>query len=95
VRQAWVYVMTKRPNGTLYVGVTSNLPRRIWEHRTGATEGFTKTYGLTRLVFVERHATVLDAIHREQNIKHWRRAWKVRLIVHRNPYWRDLYEQLI
>jgi putative endonuclease len=64
VRPAWEYVMTNRPNGTLYVGVTSNLPRRIWEHRTGAMEGFNKTNGLTRLVSVEEHATVLDAVGR-------------------------------
>jgi putative endonuclease len=91
----WVYIMTNWSNGTLYVGVTNNLPRRAWEHREGLVEGFTKRYGLKRLVFYERHAHILSAIQREHNIKHWPRQWKVRLISAQNPGWADLYDQLI
>ncbi len=92
---AWVYVMTNHPNGTLYVGVTTDLARRAWEHREGVVEGFAKTHGLKRLVYVEEHHTILAAIQREKNIKHWKRAWKVRLILERNPGWADLYDSLI
>jgi putative endonuclease len=91
---AWIYIMTNRPNGTLYVGVTSNLARRIFEHREGVVEGFTRTYGLKRLVYVEEHSTITGAIQREKNLKHWSRAWKVRLIVEHNPGWADLYDLL-
>ena len=90
----WVYIVTNRPNGTLYVGVTSNLARRASEHRSGAVEGFTRHYGLTRLVYAERHDDILTAIQREKNIKHWPRAWKVRLIGRQNPEWHDLYDRL-
>ena len=90
----WVYIVTNKPNGTLYVGVTSDLARRIWEHRTGAIKGFTKRYGLQRLVWYENFPDIRDAIQREHNMKHWRRAWKVRLILDLNPDWRDLYEEL-
>jgi putative endonuclease len=92
---AWVYILTNRPNGILYTGVTSNLPRRIWEHRESVVEGFTKRYGLKRLVYVERHADILTAIQREKNMKHWPRIWKVRLILATNPKWDDLYDQII
>jgi putative endonuclease len=91
----WVYIMTNRINGTLYVGVTNNLLRRVWEHREDLTEGFTKRYGLTRLVFFERHGHILSAIQREHNIKHWPRHWKLRLISAQNPEWIDLYDQVI
>jgi putative endonuclease len=94
-RGGWVYIMTNRPNGTLYVGVTNNLPRRIWEHREGLVVGFTKRYGLKRLVFFERHEHIVSAIQREQNIKHWPRRWKLRVISAQNPKWADLYDQLI
>ena len=87
--------MTNRPNGTLYVGVTADLPRRVWEHRTGATEGFTMRYGLKRLVYAERHEDIREAIRREKAIKRWRRAWKVRLIRRTNPEWDDIYDLLI
>jgi putative endonuclease len=91
---AWVYIVTNRPNGTLYVGVTSNLARRAWEHREGLVNGFTKRYGLKRLVFAERHADIRTAIQRERNMKHWPRTWKVRLILAANANWDDLYERL-
>jgi putative endonuclease len=90
----WVYIMTNRPNGTLYIGVTSDLPRRAWQHREGLIEGFTKRYGLTRLVFFEHHDDIQAAIRREKGPKRWPRAWKVRLIVATNPDWDDLYDRL-
>ena len=90
----WVYFMTNRPNGILYVGVTDNLPRRAWEHRERIVEGFTKRYGLKRLAYFEQFDDIRDAIQREKAIKHWSRAWKVRLIHQMNPDWNDLYAAL-
>ena len=86
--------MTNRPNGTLYIGVTGDLARRVWEHREGIVEGFTRRYALKRLVYAERHDDIRLAIQREKNLKHWPRAWKVRLILAENPNWDDLYGQL-
>jgi putative endonuclease len=86
--------MTNRPNGTLYVRVTDDLARRAWEHRAGLVEGFTKQYGLQRLVFAERYDDMRLARQHERNMKHWRRAWKVRLILAQNPNWEDLYDRL-
>ena len=86
----WVYIVTNRANGTLYVGVTNDLARRAWEHREGVVDGFTKRYGLNRLVFAEHHEDIPAAIQREKNLKHWPRAWKVRLIIAANPDWHDL-----
>jgi putative endonuclease len=91
----WVYIVTNRPNGTLYTGVTNDLARRAWEHRKSVAEGFTKRYGLRRLVYAERYDDIRTAIQRERNMKHWPRAWKVRLILAQNPSWEDLYERLI
>jgi putative endonuclease len=90
----WVYIMTNRPNGTLYVGVTDDIARRAYEHRAGLVEGFTKQYGLSRLVVAERYNDIRTARQRERNMKHWPRAWKVRLIHAQNPDWDDLYDQL-
>jgi len=91
----WVYIVTNRRDGTLYVGVTADLVRRIWEHREGVVEGFTKQYGLKMLVWFERHETVLGAIAREKAIKHWPRRWKVQLITKDNFEWLDLYEGIV
>ena len=90
----WVYLMSNRRNGSLYLGVTANLAARAWQHREGVVEGFTKRYGLTRLVWYERFEDIRDAIQREKTMKHWPRAWKVRLIHAMNPEWEDLYEIL-
>ena len=90
----WVYIMTNRPNGTLYLGVTADISRRAFEHREGLVKGFTERYGLKRLVWTEFYENIVDAIQREHNMKHWSRAWKVRLILDANPEWRDLYEDL-
>jgi putative endonuclease len=92
---AWLYIMTNRPNGILYIGTTVDLARRIWEHREGLVEGFTKRYGLRRLVYAEWHDTLLAARQREQNMKHWPRAWKVRLILKENLNWDDLHDKLV
>ena len=89
----YVYILTNRPNGIFYVGVTSDLVRRVFEHRSGF-EGFTKRYGLKRLVYFERFDDIRDAIQREHNIKHWSRAWKVRKIVAMNSDWDDLFETI-
>jgi len=91
----WVYIMTNRPNGTLYVGVTDNVARRVWEHREGLVAGFTRRYGLKRLVYAEHHDDIHGARQREQNLKHYRRAWKIRLILVNNPNWEDLYDRLV
>jgi putative endonuclease len=90
----YVYLMTNRPNGIIYVGVTNDIVRRAYEHRSDAVDGFTRRYGLKRLVHFEQFETIRDAIQREHNIKHWPRAWKVRLIVANNPDWNDLFETI-
>ena len=91
----YVYLVTNRPNGTLYLGATNDLARRAFEHRTGMVPGFTKRYGLTRLVWYEPHDSIGSAIHRERMMKHWPRRWKVRLIQAMNPAWDDLYDRLL
>jgi putative endonuclease len=95
MRWAIVYIVTNRPNGVLYIGVTTDIARRAYEHREGLMEGFTKRYGLTRIVFVERHQSIAAAIQRERNMKHWPRAWKVWLILASNPTWDDLSAALL
>ena len=90
----WVYIVTNKPNSILYVGVTSDMRRRAWEHRSGAIDGFTKKHGLKRLVHAEFHDEIKRAIQREKLIKHWPRAWKANLILANNPNWDDLYETL-
>ena len=94
-RGGWIYFVSNRRNGILYAGVTSNLPRRAFEHREGLVDGFTKRYGLKRLIYYERFDDIRHAIQREKTIKHWPRTWKVRLVHSMNPKWVDLYETLI
>ena len=89
-----MYIMSNRPNGTLYIGVTADLVRRVFQHRSGSGSEFVRKYGLTRLIYAERHEDILRAIQREKNMKDWPRAWKVRLIETINPDWRDLYDEL-
>jgi putative endonuclease len=93
MKQPAVYILASKPNGTLYVGVTSDLASRIQAHRSGAVEGFTRTYGIDSLVYVELHESMYDAIQREKRIKRWNRAWKIRLVEKANPTWSDLAEQ--
>ena len=88
----FVYIMTNKPNGTLYVGVTNDLVRRVFEHRTHAAPGFTDRYNLERLVWFEQHDTPAEAIRREKALKRWNRAWKVELIQKSNPKWLDLWD---
>jgi putative endonuclease len=90
----YVYILASVLNGILYVGVTSDLVRRIYEHRNGLIEGFTKKYSVKRLVYFERYEDIQTAIQREHNIKHWSRKWKVRLILASNPDWNDLYDSI-
>ncbi|HWB48902.1 MAG TPA: GIY-YIG nuclease family protein [Stellaceae bacterium] len=91
----WLYMMTNKKNGILYIGTAMNLSRRAWEHREGVVDGFTKRYGLKRLVYFEEHPTILAARQREMNMKHWPRKWKVQLIHRENPFWEDLYDRLM
>jgi putative endonuclease len=87
----WVYILASKPGGSLYIGVTNNLVRRVCEHREGLADGFTKRYGIKTLVYFEAYA----ALQREKNIKHWSREWKIDLIVAGNPDWKDLYEEIV
>ena len=89
------YILASRPNGTLYIGVTSDLPGRMYEHRKGLIPGFTRRYGVKSLVWYENHARIEDAIQREKNVKHWIRKWKLALIEKTNPQWRDLYPEML
>ncbi len=90
-----VYILANRPRGTLYVGVTNDLIRRVHEHREGSIDGFTKKYRIKMLVYYEQHDTAMAAIQREKNIKHWPRAWKIDLIRSLNPDWRDIWDDIV
>jgi len=94
-RNYFVYLLTSKKNGTLYVGVTNNLLRRVSEHRAGVASSFTRKYSVKRLVYFEAHSEIETAIQREKRLKRWRRAWKTGLIERNNPDWRDLYPSLI
>jgi putative endonuclease len=93
-KQFAVYMIASRRNGTLYIGVTSNLPKRVWEHREGVVAGFTAEYGVKSLVWYELHDDAEAAILREKQIKKWNRAWKLKLIEGRNPGWSDLFAEI-
>ncbi|WP_422083949.1 GIY-YIG nuclease family protein [Ulvibacterium sp.] len=88
--QYYVYILSNKKNGTLYIGMTNNLERRVLEHKNKMTEGFTKRYGLDKLVYFESYTYVNDAILREKRLKKWKREWKIKLIVEDNPEWKDL-----
>jgi putative endonuclease len=87
----FVYVLASKPHGTLYIGSTSDLVRRVWDHKVKAVPGFTAKYGVDRLVWFERHDTLESAMIRERRIKGWNRSWKIQLIEQDNPQWIDLY----
>ena len=89
-----VYILASKRNGTLYIGVTSDLLKRVWEHKNDFVEGFTKRHGVHRLVWYEVHESMESAITREKALKKWRRAWKIEVIEKSNPRWLDLYDQL-
>ncbi|HPV48653.1 MAG TPA: GIY-YIG nuclease family protein [Smithellaceae bacterium] len=94
-KQPAVYILASKKNGTLYTGVTSDLIKRIWEHKNDLVEGFSKRYGVHDLVWYELHADMTSAIEKEKNIKEWKRKWKLNLIEKSNPDWRDLYDDII
>ena len=89
-----VYLLASKPYGTLYIGVTSDLRKRIWQHKNNLVEGFSHKYKVHRLVWYELHETMYTAIEREKNLKNWKRDWKISLIEQQNPYWSDLYPGL-
>ena len=95
MKRPCVYILASKRNGTLYIGVTSDVLRRVWEHKTGVVEGFSRKYNVDRLVYVEFHETMPDAIAREKRLKKWRRAWKINLIEQGNEEWRDIFEELV
>jgi putative endonuclease len=89
---SWLYIICSKPNGTLYVGVTNDIKRRIFEHKNKLIKGFTQKYGIDKLVYIEEYSDIREAIYREKCIKKWKRSWKIRLIEQHNPKWNDLYE---
>ena len=89
-----VYILASKPNGALYIGVTSNLPQRIWQHKNDLVGGFTKRYHVHTLVWYEIHESIEAAITREKTLKKWNRAWKISLIEETNPSWSDLYSEI-
>ena len=95
MKSFYVYMLCSRRNGTLYIGVTSDLIKRIYEHKNNLVDGFTKKYSVHSLAWYELHNTVETAIHREKKIKKWKRTWKLRLIEENNPDWKDLYDDLV
>ncbi len=94
MKQPAVYILASERNGTLYIGVTSNLPQRVWQHREGLAEGFTQKYDVKILVWYEMCETMEAAIAREKTIKRWQRDWKLQLIEKLNPDWRDLWDEV-
>ncbi len=94
-RQPAVYILASKRNGTLYVGVTSDLVKRVWEHKDDMAEGFTKRYGVHSLVWYELLDSLETAIQREKRLKGWKRPWKIQLIESANPYWEDLYQRIV
>jgi putative endonuclease len=94
MRGGWTYIMTNRPRGVLYIGVTATLPSRVWQHRKGKGSAFCNRYKLTRLVYAEQHASIQDAIAREKAMKAWKRDWKIELVEQANPQWADLWDSI-
>ena len=94
-KQPAVYILASKRNGTLYIGVTSDLIKRTWEHKNDSVEGFTKRYRVYRLVYYELHENMESAIRREKQMKKWNRDWKLELIEKQNPDWRDLWEGIL
>jgi putative endonuclease len=92
---SYVYMLASDRYGTLYIGVTSDLVRRVWQHREAFVAGFTKEYEVKRLVWYEIHTDIVSAITREKQLKKWNRVWKIELIAQRNPYWRDLFDEIV
>ncbi len=95
IKQPCVYILASKRNGTLYIGVTSNLVKRIWEHKENLAPGFTKKYTVHKLVWYELHATMELACTKEKALKNWKRQWKLKLIEKSNPSWKDLYQYIV
>lgn len=95
MKRPFVYIMASQRNGTLYIGVTSDLVKRVWEHKQNVVDGFTKKYGVHLLVWFEAHEEMASAIAREKALKEWKRIWKLKLVEQANPTWRDLYADII
>jgi putative endonuclease len=95
VNSYYVYIMASRRNGTLYIGVTNNLARRVYEHKNDIVEGFTKKYGIHRLVYYEQYQDITFALQREKQMKKWNRQWKINRIQEQNPDWKDLYDAIV
>lgn len=95
MKQPAVYILTNRRNGTLYIGVTSDLIKRVYQHKNDFIEGFSKQHNTHLLVYYELHGSMESAITREKQMKEWQRAWKIKLIEEMNPYWNDLYQNII
>jgi len=93
-KQFYVYILASKPNGTLYVGVTSDLVKRVWEHKNKLVKGFTEKYGVDKLAYYEEYIDAENAILREKQIKKWNRSWKLRLIEEKNPEWNDLFDEI-
>ena len=94
-KQPAVYIMASKRNGTIYIGLTSNLVKRIWEHKNNMVDGFTKRYNVHQLVWYELHQSMESAIIREKRLKNWKRIWKLKLIESSNPKWQDLYNRIV
>jgi len=94
-KQPAIYILASKKNGVLYIGVTSNLIARVWEHRNHVTRGFTKRYSVTQLVYFELYSEMYQAITREKRLKKWNRSWKIRLIEEQNPHWADLWDEIV
>ncbi|MEK7544205.1 MAG: GIY-YIG nuclease family protein [Patescibacteria group bacterium] len=91
----YVYILTSKPNGTLYIGVTNNLVKRVWQHKNNLVDGFTKQYSIHSLVYFEEYQNINEALLREKRMKKWNRNWKICLIETNNPHWNDLYEKIL
>jgi len=91
----YIYILASSKNGTLYIGVTRNLTKRVWEHKSKTLDSFSKKYGVANLVYYEQSIDINSAIQREKQIKHWKRSWKIELIEKTNPHWTDLYNDII
>ena len=95
MKEYYDYMMASQRNGTLYTGVTSDLIKRVWQHKSGETKGFTSKYKVNQLVYYEIHSAIMEAIKREKNIQAWKRIWKLQLIEKNNPNWNDLYGSIV
>lgn len=95
MKKGFVYMMSNKKDGVLYIGVTSDIVKRIYEHKNGFVDGFTKQYNLKNLVYYEVYDDITEAVKREKQLKNWHREWKVELVNMQNPHWEDLYESIL